>query len=282
MKLSFTVDWEDWYHGLGLPIEQSSKLERRLKIGHYKLLNLLSKYKIKGTFFLLGEMMEEFPELVQELKDEGHELACHTYSHPFLYEITPEIFREEIRKCKQLITPYQEKYEGFRAPYFSIKSANLWALDILKDEGFVYDSSIFPGNTFRSGIADFPKDIHEMSNGLIEYPISNFNISKFQVGVGCAYFRILPYQYFRHRLKDLLKTRSAMFYFHPFELDEHQPYIKGLKQRAVHTHYYNLAKTEKKLERLFSDFEFHPLHELSDHRSVKKQILSGQYSIAAM
>ena len=179
MKLSFTVDWEDWYHGLGLPLEQSSKLERRLKIGHYKLLNLLSKYNIKATFFLLGEMMEEFPELVHEIKNEGHELGCHTYSHPFLYEITPEKFREEIRRCKELITPYQEKYDGFRAPYFSIKSANLWVLDILNEEGFTYDSSVFPGNTFRSGISGFPKDIHTLPSGLVEYPISNFSLLSF-------------------------------------------------------------------------------------------------------
>ncbi|HRI19980.1 MAG TPA: DUF3473 domain-containing protein [Panacibacter sp.] len=282
MKLSFTVDWEDWYHGLGLPLEQSSKLERRLKIGHYKLLNLLSKYKIKGTFFLLGEMMEEFPDLVHEIKNEGHELGCHTYSHPFLYEITPEKFREEIRKCKELITPYQEKYEGFRAPYFSVKSANLWVLDILKEEGFMYDSSIFPGNTFRSGISGFPKDIHTLSNGLKEYPISNFNISKFQVGVGGAYFRILPYKYFRYRLKKLLEERPAMFYFHPFELDPGQPYIKGLKQRAVHTHYYNLAKTEERLERLFTDFEFHPLMEVEGMKVKERETFSGQHYSAAM
>ena len=116
--------------------------------------------------------MEEFPELVQEIKNEGHELACHTYSHPFIIETTPEQFHSEIKRCKELIKPFQDGYEVVRAPYFSINQSCLWALDILKEEGFIYDSSIFPGNTLRSGIIGFEKkidNIQKVGAGSLRY-----------------------------------------------------------------------------------------------------------------
>jgi polysaccharide deacetylase family protein (PEP-CTERM system associated) len=256
MKLWFTVDMEDWYQGIGLPQEQWNQYEKRIKIGHDKLLNLFSKHKVKATYFILGKVIEEFPELVKEVQNEGHELACHTYSHPFLYEITPDQFRTELKKCKELIVPFQNGYEGFRAPYFSIDNRNLWALDILKEEGFGYDSSIFPGSTARTGIQGFKKEIHTLENGLQEFPVSNFKVTKFDFGVGGAYFRILPYAYFRKKLASLLKERDAVFYIHPWELDENHPHLKGLGRRIQYTHYYNLKNTEKKLDKLLSDFQF--------------------------
>lgn len=273
MKLCFTVDMEDWYQGIGLPVEQWVNFEKRIRIGHDILLNLLAKYNVKATYFLLGKVIEEFPELIAEIKKEGHELACHTYSHPFLYHISPEMFRNEIKKCKELIIPFQDGYEGFRAPYFSIDNRSLWALDILKEEGFIYDTSIFPGSTVRTGIQDFPRQVHTLPNGLKEFPISNFKILKlpfqvknlgkgFDFGAGGAYFRILPYTYFKHRLRKLLKEQPAIFYIHPWELDHRQPYIKSLGKRIQYTHYINLKKTEKKLARLFTDFEFCSLKEI--------------------
>jgi polysaccharide deacetylase family protein (PEP-CTERM system associated) len=256
MKVWFTVDMEDWYQGIGLPFNTWSQYESRIKIGHERLLNLLSKHKVKATYFLLGKVIEEFPELVEQVKKEGHELACHTYTHPFLYQISKEEFRADIRKCKELIAPLQSGYNGFRAPYFSIDNRNLWAVDVLKEEGFVYDSSIFPGSTARTGIAGFTKDIHTLQNGLKEFPISNFKVTKFDFGVGGAYFRILPYAYFRKKLQGLLKERPAVFYIHPWELDPHHPHLKGLGRRIQYTHYFNLKNTEKKLDKLLGDFDF--------------------------
>jgi len=126
MKLCFTIDWEDWYHGMFISREQWKDLERRIKIGHYKLLELLSKHQVKETYFLVGILAEEFPELVKEIKDEGHELACHSYSHPLLNHITTQQFEYEIRRCKEIISVFQNGYKGFRAPYFSIQKDNIW------------------------------------------------------------------------------------------------------------------------------------------------------------
>jgi len=282
MKLCFTIDWEDWYHGMFIPREQWKDLERRIKIGHYKLLELLSKHKIKATYFLVGMLAEEFPELVEEIKNEGHELACHSYSHPLLNHITTQQFRDEIRKCKEIISFFQNGYKGFRAPYFSIQKDNMWVLNILKEENFLYDSSIFPGTTFRCGIHGFEKNIHTLRNGITEFPISNFKVMQFDFGIGGAYFRILPYTYFKLRLKKLLETRPALFYFHPWELDAKQPHVKGLSQRVVHTHYYNLSTTELKLGNLFTDFEFTPLSQILNTRTLinyfytKSEILHEQ------
>ena len=263
MKLWFTVDMEDWYQGIGFSLQTWSQYEKRIRIGHDKLLNLLSKHNVKATYFILGKVIEEFPELIEEVKKEGHELACHTYSHPFLYQITKEEFQNEIRKCKELIAPFQNGFKGFRAPYFSIDSRNLWAIDVLKEEGFTYDSSIFPGSTARTGIAGFRKDIHTLENGLQEFPISNFKVFEFPLfrrgfdfGVGGAYFRILPYSYFQKKLEGLLKERPVVFYIHPWELDPGHPYLKGLGRRIQYTHYFNLKNTEKKLDKILSDFEF--------------------------
>ncbi len=262
MKMCFTVDMEDWYQGIGLPITKWDGFEKRITIGHEKLLRLLSKHKVKATYFILGKVIEEFPHLIEEVKREGHELACHTYSHPFLYEITPAVFRKELQACKELILPFQKGYAGFRAPYFSIDNRNLWALDILKEEGFTYDSSIFPGSTVRTGIPGFKKEVHTLENGLKEFPISNFKVTKFDFGVGGAYFRILPYPYFKKKLKNLLNERPAVFYIHPWELDENHPRLQGLSRRIQYTHYYNLKNTEKKLDKLLSDFQFCTLNQL--------------------
>lgn len=266
--ICFSVDWEDWYHGLRLPTEVNRGLERRLRIGHDILLNLLAERGVKATFFILGECLEEFPELVQEIKDAGHELACHTYSHPFLAEISDVQLREEIRKCKELIKPFQDGFAGFRAPYFSINRQSLWALEILKDEGFRYDSSIFPGNTFRSGIVGFPRGPHRSENGLIEFPISNFRFLGLDFGLGGAYFRAVPYPYFRRRTKQILRQTPGICYFHPWEFDLHQPHVRHAPGRARHSHYFNLRATRDKMRAFLNDFEFVPLSQILKKRGL--------------
>jgi polysaccharide deacetylase family protein (PEP-CTERM system associated) len=255
MKIAFTVDFEDWYQGIDLPMSQWGGMEKRLHIGHYKLLELFQKFNVKATYFLLGKTIEDHPKFIDEIIKEGHEIGCHTYSHPFLYNITPEKFREELRKCKQLINQFGVTYTGFRAPYFSIDKRSFWALDIIREEGFVYDSSIFPGDTKRTGIPGFNPKIHDLANGLTEFPMSTIKIAKLDFGVGGGYFRLLPYNFFKGKLEKILAHRACIFYIHPWELDIDQPKISGIHQRIKFTHYVNLASTEKKITHLLSDFE---------------------------
>ena len=255
MKVAFTVDFEDWYEGMDLPFEQWETLEKRLHIGHYKLLELFQKFNVKATYFILGKTIEDYPELIREIINEGHEIGCHTYSHPFVFRITPEVFRAEIRKCKQLIQEFGIHYTGFRAPYFSIDARCLWALDILKEEGFKYDSSVFTGDSKRTGIPGYDPHINHSNNGLIEFPISTIRVLRFDFGVGGGYFRLLPYNYFKQKFSKILKERHSIFYIHPWEFDVNQPKVSGISNRIKFTHYVNLCSTEEKVRKLLSDYE---------------------------
>ena len=255
MKIALTVDFEDWYQGVDMPMDKWATVEKRLHIGHYKLLELFQKYNVKATYFLLGKTIEDHPKFIDEIIKEGHEIGCHTYSHPFLFNITPDKFREELYKCKQLIKQFGITYTGFRAPYFSIDQRSLWALDIIREAGFVYDSSIFPGDAKRTGIPGFNPKIHELSNGLTEFPMSTIKVAGQDFGVGGGYFRLLPYNYFKAKLEKILAYRNCIFYIHPWELDVDQPNMSGLQRRIKFTHYVNLRSTEKKFSRLLSEFE---------------------------
>ncbi len=268
MQNAFTVDLEDWYQGIGLDISEWNKHEKRIRVGHDKLLKLFSKKKVKATYFILGKIMEEHPDIIKEIISEGHEIGCHTYQHKAIYNMTPEDFKKEMQQCNELIKTFNTSYTGFRAPFFSIDRRNLWALDILKEEGFRYDSSIYPGDNKRTGIPGYPVNIHKLENNLWEAPISTFKILTFDPGLGGAYFRILPYPLFRHKMRQINKSRPGIFYIHPWELDPDHPYIPGLSKRIQYTHYYNLKSTEIKIEKLLNDFDFVPLIDIIEN--VKK------------
>jgi len=263
MKNAFTIDFEDWYQGITIPIDKWNQYEKRIHVGHEKLLKLLQKNNTKATYFLLGKVIEEHPKIIQEIIDEGHEIGCHTYQHKELYNLSPESFKEEILSCQQLIREnYGIEYKGFRAPYFSLDERSWWALDILKDTGFEYDSSIYPGDNKRTGIKGFRKDIHLLENGLPEVPLSNFKLLKFDVGLGGAYFRILPFLYFKQKFMAASKKAPVIFYIHPWELDPEHPFLPELSRRIRYPHYFNLKRTESKIDRLLQQFEFAPLSEI--------------------
>jgi polysaccharide deacetylase family protein (PEP-CTERM system associated) len=256
MKNFFSVDFEDWYQGIGLPFSSWNLHQKRLEIGTNILLELFQKYNTKATFFMLGKAMEEHPGIIRSILSEGHEIACHTYTHPFLYEISQAEFELELENCNKLSAEYGVRLKGFRAPYFSVDSRSLWVLNSLQNFGYLYDSSIFPGDTKRTGIADANPNIHTIENSLIEVPITKFKLSKFDVGTGGAYFRILPYWYFKQKIKEIESIRPINFYIHPWELDPKHPYLNYLSRRIQYTHYFNLKSTKNKLERLLGDFEF--------------------------
>ncbi|MCX6291585.1 MAG: DUF3473 domain-containing protein [Bacteroidetes bacterium] len=263
MLNAFTVDLEDWYHGIGIPESDWHLYERRIRIGVDKILNILSKHKVKATFFVLGKVMEEHPDIIRELIREGHEIGCHTYSHTELFNLNRENFDHEISKCMELLKNFGIMYSGFRAPYFSIDKRSWWALEVLQKHGFLYDASIYPGDSKRTGIPGYRKDIHLIEEfKLWEVPITTFKILNFDFALGGAFFRILPYHYFAGKLKQVNKNRPGIFYVHPWELDEKHPYLSSLSARRRIPHYFNLGKTEKRLQQIVQDFEFCKLEDL--------------------
>ncbi len=270
MQNAFTIDYEDWYHSLGLPQENWDTYEDRIKVGHDKILNLLQKHKVSATFFLVGSIIDKHPKLIREIIEEGHEIGCHTYTHTAIYDMTPEQFSAELDKCNAALkTNTSSSFRGFRAPMWSIDESSWWALDIIKEHGYDYDSSIYPGDNKRTGIVGYRKDAHVLENGLKEIPCCTFPFLQFTVGVGGAYFRILPYSYTQRALKKLNNEgKNGMFYVHPWELDPDHPRVSGLSTRRRFPHYYNLARTEARIDRLLSDFEFAPLYQILQSQNV--------------
>jgi polysaccharide deacetylase family protein (PEP-CTERM system associated) len=206
---------------------------------------------------------EHYPKLIKELQRRGHELACHGYNHRLVYYLSHNEFREDTRRAKKIIEDVTgEPVIGYRATSYSITKKTLWALDILVEEGFKYDSSIFPIIHDRYGISDFsrfPKWIRLNGRGdILEFPLSTIKLfnSNFPIAGG-GYFRLFPYLIFKYGIKKVNneEKQPVVFYFHPWEIDPEQPVQKvGWKTRI--RHYVNLYKTEDRLKKLLSDFKW--------------------------
>ena len=271
---AFTVDMEDWYQGIELPFESWKDYPSRLEIGLRAILELLEKNDVHATFFTLGWVAEKHPELVKEVAHCGHELGSHGYSHEKAYNLSSQDFRKEIRNTRQILEDLSGRpVVCHRSPFFSITSKNLWALEILSDEGFSIDCSVSPIKTWRYGISSCPDEIFIISDaGIIEFPVSTFRIANRRWALGGAYFRILPYFFtkraFRRRIGD---KRCTMFYVHPWEYDPGHP-VAPMELKAKITHYTRLKKSYGFTKRLFKDFKFDTVTRVVDHYAASHQI----------
>lgn len=229
------------------------------------ILELLTGSQTSATFFILGWVAEKFPNLVRQISDAGHEIGCHGYAHQHIRRQTPEQFRQDIQKAKKfLMNLIGRPVVCFRAPSFSITQATLWALDILVEEGFEIDSSIFPVKHDLYGIQDADRFPH-WRNRLFEFPPTTIRRINRNFGVaGGGYLRLLPYRFTRWAIKEIndKERKPAMVYFHPWEIDPEQPRIAApLRSRL--RHYTNLSGMRRKIERLLQDFRFSTVSEVS-------------------
>jgi polysaccharide deacetylase family protein (PEP-CTERM system associated) len=262
---ALTVDVEDYFHasafaGVVRPSDWD-RLESRVCRNTDRLLQIFDDAGVKGTFFVLGWVAERYPELVRRIHCAGHELASHSHEHRLVYELTPEEFRQDLRRAKRAIEDATGiSVVGFRAPSFSITEASLWALDVLIEEGYVYDASVYPIHHDRYGIPSWQRGIRRVARGgggVWEIP--GATIRRFGVNLpvgGGGYFRLLPYWWTARSFAILNeKERSpAVFYVHPWEIDPDQPRLNVTLLSRVR-HYYNLAGTEARLQRLLTQFE---------------------------
>lgn len=252
---AFTVDVEDWFHGIELPKSEWSMCEKRLMIGMERLLDLCKELNINGTFFILGRIAEEYPSLVREIADAGHELGIHGKEHDKIYEMSPKTFREDLLRTKELIESQGgTRVVGYRAPYFSITSRSLWALTILIEEGFIYDSSIFPVRNWRYGIPNAPLQPHliKVADGeILEFPMSVFKILNRTFGFsGGFYLRFWPLAILKLlSLRVMKQGRPVIIYIHPWELDPEHPRVH-LPWKIRKTHYFGLCSSYNKLKAL--------------------------------
>jgi polysaccharide deacetylase family protein (PEP-CTERM system associated) len=270
---ALSIDVEDWFQVSDFEAQvrfaEWDQYEARVVQNTRRLLTLLAAHNVQATFFILTWNAERFPELVQEIDAAGHEIATHGYAHRLIYTQTPQEFREDLQRSLTILEGLTgKKVLGYRAPSFSITKDSLWALDILLELGLQYDSSIFPLRDTLYGIADshrFPYVIrHNGSRSLVEFPMSTVRLLRSNLPLaGGAYFRVLPYRFFRWGMKRLNRERRpAILYLHPWEIDPDQPRISSRGKRGYSSHYLNLHTTEQKLARLLRDFSFAPVREV--------------------
>jgi polysaccharide deacetylase family protein (PEP-CTERM system associated) len=273
MLNAFSVDVEDWYQVSDLdtaaPFSTWNRFESRLVGNTQRLLDLLAEYQVKGTFFVLTWNAQRHPELVRQIASAGHEIASHGHCHRLIYEQTPDEFREDVHRSKALLEDIAgQEVLGYRAPSFSLIEASWWAIDVLLDCGFDYDSSIFPIRDRLYGIPQarrFPFVIRG-KNGkeLLEFPMTTTRIFErnWPLGGG-GYLRVLPYRYMRWGMRRVNReAQPALVYVHPWELDPEQPRLQTNGRRGFSTHYVNLHRTEAKLRRLLQDFAFAPVRQV--------------------
>ncbi len=264
-----TVDVEDYFQVSAFDgvVSRSSweRMESRVGVNTRRLLDIFSEHGTSATFFVLAWVAERHPGLVREIAARGHEIASHGYGHQLVYELTPSEFRADIRKARRLLEDAAgQEVRGYRAPSYSITRRSLWALDVLIEEGYTFDSSIFPIHHDRYGIPGTPRHPHVLRCGagaLIEVPPSTVRVGSMTLPVaGGGYFRLLPYGWTRWGLTRLneIEKRPAIFFLHPWEIDATQPRLpaSGLSRFR---HYRNLDRTEPRLRRLLGDFRFGPM-----------------------
>jgi polysaccharide deacetylase family protein (PEP-CTERM system associated) len=276
---AFSVDLEDWYQGIELPFESWTQHTERIQKGLDPLLELLAKHNTKATFFTLGWIGEKYPELIKQITDAGHEMASHGYSHEKVYDLSLEAFREEISRTKKVLEDISgTEVVAFRAPFFSVTNKSLWALDVLKEEGYTIDCSISPVKTWRYGISTTPDEIFTIKeNGLTEFPVSTFKLLTKNLGIGGAYFRLFPYMLTSNGLKQRVKEGKVnMFYIHPWEYDPHHPVV-DMERKAKITHYTRLNKTIPFTDKLLGQFKFDTVSNVVKQYKAEREV--NEYSI---
>jgi polysaccharide deacetylase family protein (PEP-CTERM system associated) len=261
-----SIDVEDYFHvsvfdGL-VPRSRWGQMESRVVANTDRLLALFDDASVKATFFVLGWVGERHPDLVRRIAAGGHEIASHGYAHRLIYDQTPRAFREDVRRSKHLLEDAcGHRVRGYRAPSYSITPRSLWALDVLVDEGYAYDSSIFPIRHDRYGIPTSGRQPYRLDRGggsITEIPGSTTRIGPMNLPVaGGGYFRLLPYGWTRWGIARVnrVERKPVVFYLHPWEIDPDQPRLP-VGRLGRFRHYRNLAETEGRLKQLLGEFRF--------------------------
>lgn len=278
IKNALTVDVEDYFHvsAFSSAIDQSEWDDHDLRVEGNTglLLDMFDSKDIKATFFVLGWVAERRPEIVRAIHERGHEVACHGFSHQLVYDQSPEVFREETLRSKHLLEDIiSDRVSGYRAASYSITGRSLWALDILVEAGFEYDSSIFPVRHDRYGIPDAEELPHVLTTpqgaNLVEFPLSTAHVLGYRLPVaGGGYFRLYPYWLTRAGLRQINRRQQPfIFYLHPWEVDPQQPRVEA-SLLSRFRHYNNLDRCEARLSRLIDDFSFTSVRDVLTERGL--------------
>jgi polysaccharide deacetylase family protein (PEP-CTERM system associated) len=272
---AFSFDIEDWYHSQIIPGD--AKHQHQVSVvddGTTLILDLLKKHDVRATFFVLGQVVRDHPNLIKRMLAEGHELGCHGMDHVAIWHLDKEAFRQELRDFRMEVEQAVGHFpvSGFRAPTFSIDRSTAWALDVLREEGYAYDSSIFPARVKMYGVGNAPVGIyrpavddlarHDPKGALVEFPVavSEWGPVRLPVGGG-FYLRALPFGLFRMSLDRILRHRPFSLYLHPREA---HPEAHRLPLDAVDGFitYVNLHTVVRKMELLFRRYRWATMREI--------------------
>jgi len=271
---ALSIDLEDWFHAeLVRPHVKHDPPARRVEWAVEPILALLDRHAVKATFFVVGDVLRHHPELIVRIHAAGHEIGCHGWTHRMIHSLVPERFAWEIdtfdREAAKILPV--EEIVGFRAPSFSVDQESAWALDILRQRGYLYDSSVFPIRTFLYGVDGCPTrpyrptsselTIDHADGAFLEFPMSALRVAGLNIPVsGGFYLRATPIALLRELLARVNRRGDPfVIYAHPWETDGETPRVRGLSPISRFITYHNLGGTLKKLETLLTRFEFGPL-----------------------
>jgi polysaccharide deacetylase family protein (PEP-CTERM system associated) len=268
---ALSVDVEDYFHVEAFRDRISSEswpsYPSRVVENTRRVLDLFGQHGTKATFFVLGWVAKRFPQIVREIVAAGHEVGCHSYWHRCIWELSPKEFRADTRRARAAIEDAAgQPVVGYRAPSFSVVERSLWALEILSLEGFLYDSSVFPIHHDVYGMPRAPQSPFEWDCGegrrLFELPPTTVRLGPWNLpAAGGGYLRILPEWYARWAFrKSRREGRGLVLYFHPWEIDPHQPRLRG-RARSMFRHYFHISRMEKRLANVLASRRFVPLRD---------------------
>ena len=258
-----TFDIEEWFHILDnnetKGLDQWAKFECRIHNNMKIIFNIIEKYNVSATFFIVGWIAEKYPEIVKEISDRGYEIGSHTHLHQLIYEQDRKVFYKDVEKSiKTLQDCTGKRIRYFRAPGFSITENNKWAFKVLYELGIEIDASVFPAGRAHGGFPLYTENTPSILKydgiQLKEFPINTYKLfNKPLIFSGGGYFRLLPYKYIKSFTK---KSKYVMTYFHPRDFDYNQPLVPGLSLSRRLKSYVGLRKCKPKLEQWLDDFEF--------------------------
>ncbi len=264
IRNAMTIDVEDYFQVSAFaPYIQRGdwdarecRIERNMAV----ILDLLDANETKATFFTLGWIAERYPQLVRDIVSRGHELASHGYGHQRASDLSREAFADDVGRAKKMLEDLGGvAVKGYRAPSFSIGSGNLWAFDVLQEAGYRYSSSVYPIAHDHYGMPDSPRFAYPVRDGLLEVPVTTLRMFNRNLpSSGGGYFRLLPYALSRWMIRQVNERdqQSAVFYFHPWEIDPDQPRIPGIDAKTKFRHYVNINRTEARIAQLLSDLSW--------------------------
>jgi len=270
LRNAMTIDVEDYFQVSAFApyIARADWEARECRVERNvdRILALLAESETRATFFTLGWVAQRYPQLVRRIVAGGHELASHGYGHERASDLSPQDFRADVSRAKQLLEDIGgQAVQGYRAPSFSIAEGNLWAFDVLQEAGYRYSSSVYPIRHDHYGMPDSPRFAYPVREGLLEVPVTTLRLRGRNLpSSGGGYFRLLPYALSRWMIGQVNRVdqQSAVFYFHPWEIDAGQPRVAGIDAKTRFRHYVNIGRTEARIARLLRDFSWGRMDEI--------------------